>query len=141
MTAPGGVRPGQPFVVSWLAVGEPHYVLDPPPLPAVGSLDGLSDVDGASASNPGEVLVKGSDGIWRPEPGGSLSGGVSYRHIQLSADEIWTVPHNLGFYPGGLTAYDSAGDIIEPADIIHIDVNNTTLLFTGRPMSGKVDVS
>jgi hypothetical protein len=141
VTAPGGVHAGEPFVVSWLSVGAPAYVLDPPPLPAVGALDGLSDVDGAAGANPGNVLVKDSDGVWRPEPGGSLSGGVSYHHNQLSADEVWTILHSLGFFPGGITAYDSINDIIEPADIIHVDTDTTVLLFTGRPMSGYADLS
>lgn len=136
-----GVHVGEPYVVRRVSSAPPHYVVEPPPLPAVGSLDGLSDVDGAAAAPAGDVLVKDPDGVWRPSVMSGVSGGASYRHAQLSADEVWHVHHTLGFFPGGITAYDSINDIIEPAAIVHVDEDNTDLFFTGRPMSGYVDLS
>jgi hypothetical protein len=74
-----------------------------------------------------------------PGPQGTSGGG--YRHDQLSADEVWVVPHHLGYYPAGFTAKDSSGSIIEPGDITHDSVDVSRLFFIGRAVSGVVDVS
>lgn len=72
-------------------------------------------------------------------PGASANAG--YSHTQLTADEVWHVPHGLGFYPAGIVVRDSVGDICEPADIVYVDLDHTDLLFTGRAMSGTVKLS
>lgn len=38
------------------------------PAPEGGALDQLTDVTGTAAADPGTVLVKGVDGIWRAQP-------------------------------------------------------------------------
>jgi hypothetical protein len=51
---------------------------------------------------------------------------VSYTHDQGSDDTVWTIEHNLGFYPS-VTVFLSSGDVVEGA-IEHED--NTTLTIT-----------
>jgi hypothetical protein len=106
----------------------------------VTTLDGLADVDGATTADPGTVLVKGSDDVWRP--GQVALGGARHFHFtQISASEVWQVTHGLGFCPSGILIHDSYNDIVEPTDIIHVNIDRTDLFFTGRPMSGYCDVS
>ncbi len=50
----------------------------------------------------------GADGVQPPE----IPALVSYRHIQSSASDIWTITHNLGFYPS-ITVFDSGGSMVE----------------------------
>lgn len=69
--------PGQLYIPA-TALGQPHGVatLGPdgklvdaqlPEVPTVGSLDDLADVDNPIGAPTGAVLVRGSDGIYRPE--------------------------------------------------------------------------
>ena len=51
---------------------------------------------------------------------------VSYTHDQGSDASVWTIPHNLGFYPS-VTVFMTSGDVVEGA-IEH--QNNTTLTVT-----------
>jgi hypothetical protein len=53
---------------------------------------------------------------------------VSYTHTQGSAETIWTVNHNLGFYPS-VTVFLSSGDVVEGA-IEHQDSNTLTITFS-----------
>lgn len=53
---------------------------------------------------------------------------VSYTHTQGSAATVWTVNHNLGFYPS-VTVFLSSGDVVEGA-IEHQDSNTLTVTFS-----------
>jgi hypothetical protein len=53
---------------------------------------------------------------------------VSYTHTQGSSSTVWTLEHNLGFYPS-VSVFMSSGDIVEGA-IEHQDVNNLTITFS-----------
>lgn len=53
---------------------------------------------------------------------------VSYTHTQGVSDDVWTIEHNLGFYPS-VSVFMSSGDIVEGA-IEHQDVNNLTITFS-----------
>jgi hypothetical protein len=68
-----------------------------------------------------------------PVPGG-------YFHQQLSSSGIWHIVHGLGYRPN-VTAKDSIGDIIEPADITHAAGLNSTDLLFDRPVSGTAVAS
>lgn len=37
------------------------------------------------------------------------AGSAAYRHVQSAPSTTWTIQHNMGFYPGGVTVIDSGG--------------------------------
>lgn len=43
------------------------------------------------------------------------SSGGFYAHSQGTPSDTWTIDHNLGYNPGGITVVDSAGNIVEGA--------------------------
>jgi hypothetical protein len=53
---------------------------------------------------------------------------ISYEHVQGAADTIWTIEHNLGFYPS-VTVFDSALSEVEGA-IEHQDQTTLTITFS-----------
>lgn len=63
---------------------------------------------------------------------------VSYRHIQGVASTVWTVNHNLNFYPN-VTVYDSANSMVE-GSIDHQNAVSLTITFSA-PISGKAYLS
>lgn len=72
------------------------------------------------AGPPGPTGPQGPQG-----PGGGSA--ASYLHDQQVADDVWTIPHALGFFPA-VNTFDTAGDEIE-GEIAHIDNNNLTVSF------------
>jgi hypothetical protein len=63
---------------------------------------------------------------------------VSYAHTQGSAATVWTVNHNLNFYPN-VTVYDSANSMVE-GTVSH--TNQVTLSITfSAAISGKAHLS
>lgn len=60
-------------------------------------------------------------------PPGSAS--ASYVHDQLVPASVWNVVHNLGYRPGGILIYDSAGDQTS-GEVEHLTVNALTVTFT-----------
>jgi hypothetical protein len=63
---------------------------------------------------------------------------VSYTHSQPAASNFWIITHNLKFKPN-VTAFDSAGDIVE-GTVIHNSVNQLTMQFSA-PISGTAQLS
>jgi hypothetical protein len=63
---------------------------------------------------------------------------VSYTHTQSATSAQWVITHNLGFKPN-VTAFDSAGDIVE-GHIIHNSVNQLTMQFSAS-LSGTAQLS
>ena len=43
-----------------------------------------------------------------------VSGGF-YTHVQGTSSNTWTIDHNLGYNPGGITIIDSVGNVVEGA--------------------------
>jgi hypothetical protein len=85
-------------------------------------------------SAPGPQGPGGKDGV-QPE---DLIALVSYRHTQNTPLTIWTVVHNLGFYPN-VTVFNSAGDQVE-GSATHNDTNSLTITFS-TALSGKAHLS
>lgn len=54
-----------------------------------------------------------------------------YVHVQSVATSVWTVQHNLGYRPGGITVEDSSGEDWIGFEVQHIDDNELTLTFGG----------
>lgn len=63
---------------------------------------------------------------------------VSYDHVQGSDSDVWTIEHNLGFYPS-VTVFLSSGDVVEGA-IEHQSTNALTITFS-VPISGSAYLS
>lgn len=93
--------------------------------------DGVPGADGLSAY---EVAVAngfvGTEAEWllslQGESGGD-PGELAYRHIQSVAASVWTVEHNLGFYPN-VTPFSSTGDELT-GRLDHLDSTTLTLSF------------
>jgi hypothetical protein len=59
--------------------------------------------------------------------GFSVEDDKHYIHEQLSAQEVWTIPHNLGKRPS-VTATNSS-NVVVYGYVEHIDNNNLTVTF------------
>lgn len=79
-------------------------------------------------------FVKGDKG----DPGDP--GGGSYKHVQSVAANIWSVNHELGFYPGGILIKDSGG-MHWIGEVTHIDINNLTIDFGSSSFGGIAYIS
>lgn len=64
-----------------------------------------------------------------------VSGSGSYEHSQTSPSSLWTVNHNLGFYP--VVDVLSSGGIIVEAEVVHTTTNQVLISFN-TPQTGKV---
>jgi hypothetical protein len=64
---------------------------------------------------------------------------MAYSFSQGTPATVWPVQHNLGRYPGGIVAQDSAGDVVE-CDITYVDLNNLQLIHSA-PISGTAKIS
>jgi hypothetical protein len=68
-------------------------------------------------------------GLLTPEP-------VAFSHLQETQSATWVVKHNLGYYPIVRVFLPTTNEEIQPADIIHNSIFQTTILFstarTGR---------
>ena len=83
---------------------------------------------------PGPQGASGADGVQSSE----IADLVSYRHIQNVLSTVWTVNHNLNFYPN-VTVYNSANAMVEGA-VNHINPVSLTITFSD-PISGKAYIS
>lgn len=63
---------------------------------------------------------------------------TTYRHVQISASNTWTITHNLHFRPN-VTVFDSAGTMVE-GNIVHTNVNSLTISFSAS-ISGSAILS
>lgn len=67
----------------------------------------------------------------------SLSGGA-YTHDQMTPGLVWSITHDLGFFPNVMT-FDSAGTQII-GDVVHINKNSMTITFS-HSNAGKAYLS
>ena len=88
------------------------------------------------AGSPLKTTVQVAD-VGLSGPAGN-SGG-SYVHNQSSALATWTITHNLGYYPGGISVIDSAETVVI-GDVTHVNISTFTVSFSSA-FSGKVYVS
>lgn len=58
---------------------------------------------------------------------------------QINPSLVWSVPHNLGYEPGGIEVEDNQGNKRNPA-IRHVNANLLALFFI-NPTAGKVRLS
>lgn len=69
---------------------------------------------------------------WVPAP-------VRYTHVQAAASTTWSVTHNLGARPGGVTVVDSA-DTVVFGDVSYLSDNALTISFSAA-FGGKAYIS
>ena len=110
VSAPG--KPGPAGSISSLAVGTVTTG------PASASVTG-------TAANPVINLV--------------LPPGGSYKHTQGTPSTSWTIDHNLGYEPGGVSVVDSSGTIVT-GTITYASVNQIVVSFTSA-FGGKAYIS
>ena len=73
-------------------------------------------------------------------PGSGGSGGASsFQFTQASALALWTVNHNLGFYPSTVTVLTPGGTEVNAA-VNNISVNQLTIEFSA-PFAGVARIS
>jgi hypothetical protein len=75
----------------------------------------------------------------------AISNGIaasikSHHHEQISPLALWSIPHGLGFNPGGIVARDVGGSLIEPEDITYPDLDTCVLSWV-TPVAGSADLS
>lgn len=78
-------------------------------------------------------------GIFLSGAAGAPVVGSSYVHDQMTPSMVWTVNHNLGFYPGGIQISDSSGADVE-GEVSLVSVNQLTISFSVA-ISGHAYVS
>ena len=83
---------------------------------------------------PGPQGEAGVSGI----QSGEIAELVSYRHLQGSAATVWTVNHNLNFYPN-VTVYDRANSMVE-GTVSHTNATTLSITFSAA-ISGKAHLS
>lgn len=86
-------------------------------------------------------LVRGlNERIVQLEQGGGGGGptGTDYVHVQATPNSVWTINHNLGFWPN-VTVVSSAGDQIE-GDVEFTTINQIVITFSGA-FTGRAFVS
>lgn len=94
------------------------------------ALDDMSEVSIVSPSVNQNLVYDGSHWVNR---------ATTFVHTQSSASSSWTVTHNLGFYPGGVSVVDS-GENVVIGDIIHVSSDAFTINFSSA-FSGKAYIS
>jgi hypothetical protein len=73
-----------------------------------------------------------------PGPPGSV-GTIAYVHDQATVSALWTITHNLGYFPAGIFVIDSSGSTVE-GDVTQISVAQLTIGFSGG-FTGKAYLS
>jgi hypothetical protein len=85
---------------------------------------------------PDEVVSVVSVGILGPPgpqgpqgPPGNSAATLAYIHDQQVPLAVWTIDHNLGFIPGGITVIDTLGETVW-GQVAHPSANQTILTFS-----------
>lgn len=94
------------------------------------TLNDMSEVAIATPTADQSLVYDGT--VW-------VNKATTFVHTQSSASASWTVTHNLGYYPGGVSVIDS-GENVVIGDIIHSTDNAFTINFSSA-FSGKAYVS
>lgn len=65
---------------------------------------------------------------------------IAYRYVQPTPQLVWTIAHNLGWYPGGIQVEGPGGETVHGVAIAHPDINTVRLTFNA-PTSGVAYLS
>jgi hypothetical protein len=69
--------------------------------------------------------------ITTPSAGG---GAVAYEHFQAAPASVWTINHNLGYFPDIHVYNVGSSEVL--AEIVHVSVNQA-LVYLTVPMAGR----
>lgn len=83
---------------------------------------------------PGPQGPAGTSGVQADE----VTALVSYTHNQSLASDLWTIVHNLNFFPAA-TVFDSGESQVE-GNVTHTNETTLTIAFSA-PISGKAHLS
>lgn len=94
-----------------------------------------SDVTNVTLAQDGDVTVLNAS------PATILAPSAAYRyvHTQTVASQTWTVDHNLGSKPGGVSVVSNADEIVY-GDVAYTSANQLTVGFSAA-FTGKVYIS
>ncbi len=84
------------------------------------------------AANEDSIVYSSATQLWEARK-------VRHVHSQDSASTMWTVNHNLGVKPGGVTVVDS-GDTVVYGNVVYTNLNTLTISFAAA-FGGKAYLS
>ena len=93
-------------------------------------INDLSDVTITSAASGQGLVYNGS--AW-------VNKATSFTFTQSSSSAEWTIAHNLGYRPGGVSIVDSAENVVF-GDIVHSSDNQLVINFSSA-FTGKAYIS
>lgn len=89
------------------------------------------------AATPGPTGATGATGATGPTGAAGVS-PISFVHYQAASSTVWTINHNLGFWPQ--CALSSIGGAEFEAEVLHTSVNQTVVyLATARSGYARLD--
>ncbi len=59
----------------------------------------------------------------------AVGGPQSHEHVEVTAQTVWNIPHNLGRHPACTVIEAGSGDLIY-GDVSLVDDNNLTITFS-----------
>ena len=83
-------------------------------------------------AKPAETVVVSSASL-------TPASSTAHIHTQATASSSWTINHNLGYYPGGVSIIDSAGSKVY-GDVTFISENQLVVNFSSA-FGGKAYIS
>lgn len=84
------------------------------------------------------ILVTDDEEIFQAGAVGTPAGAVTgYTHLQISAELVWTVNHNLG-YRGNIEVRTAGGEVVL-AEVLHVNENQLKITFAA-PTAGTARV-
>lgn len=85
------------------------------------------------------IIAKPTETIVVSSPSSIPASSIAHVHTQAAASASWTINHNLGYYPGGVSIIDSGGSKVY-GDVVFISENQLVVNFTSA-FGGKAYIS
>lgn len=91
-------------------------------------------------STPTQLVVTAPGPQGAPGRDGAGVANLSASFVQASPSGTWSVAHNMGYNPAGVTVQDHLGSTIEYDTLAYVDINNLVMTFSAE-ISGEVWLS
>lgn len=85
------------------------------------------------------IVAKPTEMVVVSSPPAIPTSSIAYVHTQATASVSWTINHNLGYYPGGVSVIDSAGSKVY-GDVTFVSENQIVVNFSSA-FGGKAYIS
>ncbi|MBM4179638.1 MAG: hypothetical protein FJ211_09970 [Ignavibacteria bacterium] len=85
------------------------------------------------------IVAKPVETIVVSSPSAIPASSSAYTHNQATASSSWTITHNLGYFPGGVSVVDSAGTKVY-GDVTFVSENQIVVNFNSA-FGGKAYIS